>query len=56
MSTPSLLQKMYQSEDSLLLKDAANGLIDKFLIIGMNLINQKNFKKTAQKQIYDLEQ
>ena len=38
---------MYQTDDSLLLKDAANNLIDKFLIIGMNLINQKNFKKQA---------
>jgi len=50
------MNNMYQTEDCVLLKDSANNLIDKFLIIGMNIINQKNFKKAAQKQIYDLEQ
>jgi hypothetical protein len=56
MEAPSLMKQMYQTDDSVALKDSVNKVIDKFLIIGMNLINQKNFKKTAQKQIYDLEQ
>jgi hypothetical protein len=41
---PIAAEKYYQSEDSALLRDAAEQLSDKFLIIGMNLINAKKFK------------
>lgn len=47
---------MYQSEDSKLLKESADRLQDKFLIIGMNILDQKKFKKQSNKQIYDLEE
>tara|TARA_B110000285_G_C14964952_1_gene533592 strand:- start:678 stop:914 length:237 start_codon:yes stop_codon:yes gene_type:complete len=50
------MARMYQSEDSKLLKESADRLQDKFLIIGMNILDQKKFKKQSNKQIYDLEE
>jgi len=41
---PAAAEKYYQSEDSVVLRDAAEQLGDKFMIIGMNLINTKKFK------------
>jgi hypothetical protein len=42
-----IFQELYQSEDSIALKDAVNELFDKFQIIGMNLIQAKKFKDNA---------
>ena len=50
------MARMYQTEDSKLLKESADKLVDKFLIIGMNILDAKKFKKQANKQIYDLEE
>jgi hypothetical protein len=50
------MARMYQSEDSKLLKESADRLQDKFLIIGMNILDQKKYKKQSIKQIYDLEE
>ena len=50
------MARMYQTEDSKLLKESADKLVDKFLIIGMNILDAKKFKKQASKQIYDLEE
>jgi hypothetical protein len=50
------MARMYQSEDSKLLKESADRLQDKFLIIGMNILDQKKYKKQSNKQIYDLEE
>lgn len=47
LSDPMLFQDLYQSEDSIALKDAVNEMFDKFQIIGMNLIQAKKFKKDA---------
>lgn len=51
-----MFKDMYQSEDSVALKDAVNEMQDKFQIIGMNLIQTKKFKKDAQHRIYHLEE
>ena len=56
MHEDSALAKYFQTDDSILLKDAAETLRDKLEIIGHNLINQKKFKKTAGHQIYQLEE
>lgn len=56
MKEESHLAKYFQTDDSILLKDAAETLRDKLEIIGHNLINQKKFKKTAGHQIYQLEE
>jgi hypothetical protein len=39
------MNSLYQTDDSLKLKEGAQNLMDRFLIIGMNLIEQKKFKK-----------
>jgi hypothetical protein len=48
-------EKYYQSEDSVMLRNAAEQLGDKFMIIGMNLINTKKFKTQIQHSVYQLE-
>ena len=53
---PAAAEKYYQSEDSVELRDAAEQLGDKFMIIGMNLINTKKFKTQIQHSVYQLEQ
>jgi hypothetical protein len=53
---PTAAEKYYQSEDSVVLRDAAEQLGDKFMIIGMNLINTKKFKTQIQHSVYQLEQ
>jgi hypothetical protein len=40
----SMLDEHYLSDDSLLLKASVEKMVDKFQIIGMNLITQKKFK------------
>lgn len=47
LSSPSTLGYLYQTEYSVKLKEAADKLVDKFQIIGMNLINFKKFKTEA---------
>ena len=47
MHEDSHLTKFFQTDDSILLKDAAEKLRDKLEIIGHNLINHKRFKKSA---------
>mgnify|MGYP006105704697 CR=1 FL=1 len=49
MGGASQMARMYQSEDSKLLKESADKLQDKFLIIGMNILDQKKFKKQSNK-------
>ena len=38
-SEKSAMDRFYRSKDSVLLKEASEKVVDKFLIIGMNLIN-----------------
>jgi hypothetical protein len=45
MDNESMMDQLFQTEDSVMLKNSAQSLIDKFLIIGMNIIEQKKFKK-----------
>lgn len=47
-SEKSHLDRFYRSKDSVKLKEASEKVIDKFLIIGMNLINAKKFKTKAE--------
>lgn len=49
MGGKSQMARMYQTEDSKLLKESADKLVDKFLIIGMNILDAKKFKKQANK-------
>lgn len=56
LSNQFMFKEMYQSEDSVALKDAVNEMYDKFQIIGMNLIQAKKFKKDAQHRIYHVEE
>ena len=56
LANQSQMAELYQSEDSLLLKDSAQMLYDKFQIVGMNLVNQKKYKKSSQQQIYKIEE
>lgn len=51
----SSLDKYYQSEDSLVLKNAAENLGNKIQAIGLHLVEQKKFKKKAEKILYELE-
>lgn len=44
LTDKSPLDDHYQTEDSLLLKEAAEKVVDKVQIIGMNLLNAKKFK------------
>ena len=41
LTEPSPLNELYQTEDSIKLKEAVEKVVDKFQIIGMNLINAK---------------
>ena len=43
------LDKFYQSEDSLVLKTAAENLGQKIEAIGLHLVEQKKFKKKVEK-------
>ena len=52
---PAAAEKYYQSEDSVVLRNAAEQLSDKFMIIGMNLINTKKFRTQIQHSVYQLE-
>ena len=49
------MDRFYRSKDSTLLKEASEKIVDKFLIIGMNLINAKKFKSKTEHQLYHIE-
>lgn len=49
------MDRFYRSKDSILLKEATEKVVDKFLVIGMNLINAKKFKIKAEHQLYQIE-
>lgn len=51
----SAMDRFYRSKDSTLLKEASEKVVDKFLVIGMNLINAKKFKTKAEHQLYQIE-
>jgi hypothetical protein len=51
----SSLDRFYQSEDSLVLKQSAEALCSKIETIGLHLVEQRKFKKKAEHQIYQLE-
>lgn len=51
----SFLQENYLTEDSLQLKKNAEKMIEKFEIIGLNLINQQKFKTEANERLEKLE-
>lgn len=51
-SEVSAMDRYYRSKDSTLLKEASEKVVDKFLIIGMNLINAKKFKSKTEHQLY----
>ena len=50
----STLQKLYQTEDSLQLKNSAELLAGKIEAIGLNLVANNKFKTSAQKQLKEL--
>ena len=49
------MDKFYQSDDSILLKNAAENLSTKIQAIGLHLVEQKKFKKKAEKLLFQLE-
>jgi len=56
IANSSVMNELYQSEDSNALKESAQRFYDKFQIVGMNLVNFKKYKKQSAQQIYSLEE